>query len=67
MKTLDEIKALDKLISDYANYTVDNMDMKTLCQLALEIISENLEKMHEDELLEIIEECAPHLLNSVNE
>ena len=67
MKTLDEIKARDKLISDYANYTVEGMDMNTLCQFAFEIICENLEKLHEDELLENVEQFAPHLLDSTHE
>jgi len=67
MKTLAEIKTLDKLISDYANYTVEGMDMSDLCQFAYQTICENLEKMHEDELLENVQEFAPHLLDSVNE
>jgi hypothetical protein len=67
MKTLDQIKARDKLISDYANYTVEGMDMSDLCQFAYQTICENLERLHEDELLENVEEFASHLLDSVNE
>jgi hypothetical protein len=67
MKTLDEIKARDKIIEDYASHLVNSMNMNTLCQFAFQIICENLEKLHEDELLENVEQFAPHLLDSTHE
>ena len=55
---------LPELISDYATSVVDGMDLDTLVQFAYERIVENLETMTEAEVLENIQEFAPHLLDS---
>jgi|LakMenEpi03Aug12_release.lakeMendotaPanAssembly.Ray.scaffolds.fasta_scaffold4162433_1 hypothetical protein len=53
----------DNLRSEFANHIVDGMDIDALITFAYEKILENLEDMHEVELLEQVEEFAPHLLD----
>jgi len=62
--TTVEYVELTQLISDYATSVVDGMDLDTLVQFAYERIVENLETMTEAEVLENIQEFAPHLLDS---
>lgn len=57
---------MNYLIENYANHLVDSMDMSSLCQFAYEQICENLEKMDKNELMDSIQECAPHLLDHAN-
>lgn len=58
---------MNQLIENYANHLVESMDMSSLCQFAYEQICENLEKMDENELMDSIQECAPHLLDDTNQ
>jgi hypothetical protein len=53
----------DKIRSDFANDLVDGMDLDALMNFAYEKILENLEDMHEVELIEQVKEFAPHLLD----
>jgi len=45
---------LSKLIEVYATDIVDGMDMRDLCQFAIDTICDNLDGMSEDELKEEI-------------
>jgi hypothetical protein len=53
----------DKIRSDFANDLVDGMDLDALMTFAYEKILENLEDMHEVELIEQVKEFAPYLLD----
>ena len=57
----------EKIIADYAGHIVDSMDIDSLCQLAYEKIFDDLENMSENELLDSVQEYAPHLLESADE
>jgi hypothetical protein len=52
----------DSLISDYAELVVDDMDLKTLVQLAYDMICENMERMTDNEIVEDVNNCYPELL-----
>ena len=54
---------LPELISDYATSVVDGMDLDTLVQFAYERIVTELQGMTEAEVLENVQEFAPHLLD----
>ena len=54
----------EKIIADYANQLVDSMDINALCEFAYEMIVDNLEKLSENELINRVQEYAPHLLDS---
>jgi len=56
----------DSLISDYAEMVVDDMDLKTLVQLAYDVICENMEKMTDNEIVEDVNNCYPELLEQYN-
>lgn len=58
---------MNQLIENYANHLVDSMDISSLCQFAYEQICENLEQMDENELMNSIQEYAPHLLDHTNQ
>jgi hypothetical protein len=58
---IDERYTLEE---NYVTYLVDCMDMDTLIQFAYENIKENLYVISDSELIEHIEEYAPHLLDS---
>jgi hypothetical protein len=60
MLNIDERYTLE---DTYALHIVDGMDMDTLIQFAYEKIKENLETMSEEELIENVQEYAPHLLD----
>ena len=47
---------LSKLIEAYAIEVVDNMDMRDLCQFAIDTICDNMNGMSEDELKQEIAE-----------
>ena len=52
------------LIADYANQLVDGMDLDALCEFAYETIVDNLEQLSENELIDRVQEYAPHLLDN---
>jgi hypothetical protein len=54
----------EQIMSEYANHIVDGMDTETLCQFAYERIYEDLENMSENELLDSVQEYAPHLIDT---
>jgi hypothetical protein len=56
----------DSLISDYAEQVVDDMDLKTLVQLAYDMICENMERMTDNEIVEDVNNCYPELLEQYN-
>jgi vesicle coat complex subunit len=56
----------DSLISDYAEMVVDDMDLKTLVQLAYDVICENMERMTDNEIVEDVNNCYPELLEQYN-
>jgi predicted Zn-dependent protease with MMP-like domain len=56
----------DSLISDYAEQVVDDMDLKTLVQLAYDVICENMAKMTDNEIVEDVNNCYPELLQEYN-
>lgn len=56
----------DSLISDYAEQVVDDMDLKTLVQLAYDVICENMEKMSDNDIVEEVNNCYPELLEGYN-
>jgi len=57
---------LDQLIEDYATDIVEGMDLDTLVQFAYDVIVEGLEDMSVNEILEQVEENAPHLLEELD-
>jgi hypothetical protein len=56
----------DSLISDYADQVVDGMDLKTLCQLAYDMICENMENMTDNEIVEEVNNYNSELLKEYN-
>ena len=56
----------DSLISEYAELVVDDMDLKTLVQLAYDVICENMERMTDNEIVEDVNNCYPELLEQYN-
>ena len=54
---------MNTLRENYATQIVDGMDLDALMQFAYEKILENLEDMHDLELIEIVKEYAPNLLD----
>ena len=52
----------DSFIADYAEQVVDDMDLKTLVQLAYDVIVENMERMTDNEIVEDVNNCYPELL-----
>jgi hypothetical protein len=48
---------LDSLKDDYAWMIVDGLDLKTLCQLAAEMIADNIKDYDYDDLREEIVDC----------
>jgi len=54
----------EQIMAEYANHIVDGMDVETLCQFAYERIYEDLENMSENELLDSVQEYAPHLVDA---
>ena len=52
----------DKLITEYVDTIVDDMDTKTLMQFAIETLTENLADYTDEQLLTEIYEYYPHLL-----
>ena len=54
----------EQIMAEYANHIVDGMDVETLCQFAYERIYEDLENMSENELLDSVQEYAPHLIDT---
>lgn len=53
----------DKLIMEYVDTIVDDMDTKTLMQFAIETLTENLADYTDEQLLTEIYEYYPHLLD----
>ena len=62
--TTVEYVELTQLISDYATSVVDGMDLDTLIEFAYERIVTELQGMTKAEVLENIQEFAPHLIDS---
>lgn len=54
---------MDILRENYAMQIVGGMDLDALMQFAYEKILENLEDMHDNELIENVQEYAPGLLD----
>lgn len=52
----------DTLIHDYATTVVDDMDLKSLCVLAVETIEKNMESYSDEEVITEINDHYPHLL-----
>jgi predicted Zn-dependent protease with MMP-like domain len=56
----------DSLISEYAELVVDDMDLKTLVQLAYDMICENMENMTDNEIVEEVNNYNSELLKEYN-
>ncbi len=54
----------NKLQDDYVNQCVDDMDLKTLIAFAHDSISCDLDDHSDNELVEIVKEFYPELLNA---
>jgi hypothetical protein len=52
----------DRLISAYAEAIIEDMDLKSLIQLALETVTKNLEEYTDEELETEMIECYEELL-----
>lgn len=52
-------KEREKIIDEYAWRLVDDMDLKTLCQLAAESIAHDLEKEDDEYVIELIKDYYP--------
>ena len=52
----------DRLISAYAEAIIEDMDLKSLIQLALETVTKNLEEYTDEELETEMMECYEELL-----
>jgi hypothetical protein len=57
----------DKLIAEYVDTIVDDMDTKTLMQFAIETLTENLADYTDEQLHNEIYEYYPHLLEETTE
>jgi hypothetical protein len=53
----------DKLQDNYINQVVDDMDVKTLCAIVYDSMSETLDDYSTEELITEIKEYYPHLLD----
>ena len=53
----EDYARLDQLKDDYAWMIVDDMDLKTVCQLAVEMIAHNIKDYEYDDLREEIIDC----------
>ena len=54
----------DELINSYSWQVVDDMDLKTLCQLMAEQIAANFDNYTDEEIISEVTEYYPHLLNA---
>lgn len=57
----------NELISAFADRMVDQMDMETVCTLALEYLEKEYAKYTDEQLRSEVEEYAPDLLENTNE
>ena len=63
-QTNDNIINRDELQDAMINQIIDDMDIKTMCAILYDNMSESFDKYSVDELIEEVEEYYPHLLNN---
>jgi len=52
----------ETLLDDYADQIIEGMDMKTLYQLAYDMVRANLSDMDRVDVIEEVKNNAPHLI-----
>lgn len=57
----------EQLQDDFINHLVDDMDLKTLCQLAYDCLADAYDVYSIEELKEEVKEYHPELLNNEQE
>ena len=63
-KRQDNIINRDELQDAMINQIIDDMDIKTMCAILYDNMSESFDKYSVDELIEEVEEYYPHLLDN---
>lgn len=63
MKTFNR----EHLINNYINESLDNMDWNSLQALAADMIASNVNILNDNELINMINEVYPHLIESESE
>jgi len=63
MKTFNR----ENLINNYINESLDNMDWSSLSALAADMIANNVTDLSDNELINMINEVYPHLIESESE
>lgn len=63
-QTNDNIINRDELQDAMINQIIDDMDIKTMCAILYDNMSESFDKYSVDELIEEVEEYYPHLLDN---
>jgi len=63
MKTFNR----EHLINNYINESLDNMDWASLSALAADMIANNVNDLNDNELINMINEVYPHLIESESE
>lgn len=56
-------KSRDDLINDYANQCVEDMDLDTLCESMRDSIAGELEELSTEQVISVITEYYPELLD----
>jgi hypothetical protein len=54
----------EHLINNYINESLDNMDWSSLSALAADMIANNVNDLNDNELINMINEVYPHLIES---
>jgi hypothetical protein len=57
----------EHLINNYINESLDNMDWASLSALAADMIANNVNDLSDNELINMINEVYPHLIESESE
>ena len=57
----------EHLINNYINESLDNMDWASLSALAADMIANNVNDLNDNELINMINEVYPHLIESESE
>ena len=57
----------ERLQDDFINHLVDDMDLRTLCQLAYDCLADAYDNYSIEELKEEVKEYHPELLNNEQE
>ena len=57
----------ENLINNYINESLDNMDWASLSALAADMIANNVTDLSDNELINMINEVYPHLIESESE